>query len=514
MLYNEYIANSNTAFGSGEFDTALKYAELAIKEKPKETDGYYCAGKACMSLDRPGDAAEYFKKALEIDDTNGNGYFLLGYSQAMAGNTAESLRSLTRSLENDCDESTKGQIYKMMSMINTDQGDSENAILNIEQAEQYLGVDYELLQQKAVCYASMNDFRQTIFTLNQMKLLQPNDYAAYSLAFHVFMELGIYDEAKAELDRAKEFAELNMLYYNDRVAYSIMNNSENDTDETLPDKWRNTLKEISIALEKGMPVPNDVFEMYLRAAQLYVSLEQPDNAIACLDASGDPVTAFNQKFSVLMNKSDDSDSLSIPEGLTPEEEEELMQEKWDNGDFDEISEQISDAMDDLDDEDSDEIVEALQKYLTPIDSIPEKENEDKSEYVLEGVFVIEPLQRDLRDALYLTAYEMKQDYDNMLDKARALQASELISNQYTGMYYELKIGKYKNTENWQKKYRDKINYWTKRMLEDPTDYMSASYRIRAYIDLEDFENAELLCSCMPSEIKEELMNEIQKAKAK
>lgn len=40
MSYNEYIANANTAFGSGAFSTSLKYAELAIKGEPKETDGY------------------------------------------------------------------------------------------------------------------------------------------------------------------------------------------------------------------------------------------------------------------------------------------------------------------------------------------------------------------------------------------------------------------------------------------------------------------------------------------
>ncbi len=51
------------------------------------------------------------------------------------------------------------------------------------------------------------------------------------------------------------------------------------------------------------------------------------------------------------------------------------------------------------------------------------------------------------------------------------------------------------------------------MLEDPTDFVSASYRIRSYIDLEDFDNAEQLCSCLPTDVKEALMEEINKAKA-
>ena len=109
---------------------------------------------------------------------------------------------------------------------------------------------------------------------------------------------------------------------------------------------------------------------------------------------------------------------------------------------------------------------------------------------------------------------MKNDYDNMLHKARELQASDIVGNQYTGIYYELKVGKYRNDVNWQKKYRDRINFWMKKMLEDPTDYLSAAYRIRSYIDIGDFENAEQLCSCMPTDMKESLMEEILEAKEK
>ena len=123
------------------------------------------------------------------------------------------------------------------------------------------------------------------------------------------------------------------------------------------------------------------------------------------------------------------------------------------------------------------------------------------------------VQRDLLNGLYLSAYELQNDYDKMLEMAAELQSSAYTANRYLGIYYELRIGKLKGAENWQKKYRDRLNFWTKRMLEDPTDYVSASYRIRCYIDLGDFENAELLCSCLPPEVKDELSEEIRKAKA-
>ena len=73
MSYSENMSNSNLAFGSGDYSKALMFAEAAIKEEPKETEAYYAAGKACMSMDQPDKAVEYFTTAVEIDKKNGNG---------------------------------------------------------------------------------------------------------------------------------------------------------------------------------------------------------------------------------------------------------------------------------------------------------------------------------------------------------------------------------------------------------------------------------------------------------
>ena len=253
MNYEKLIAESNLAFAGSNFDKALEDAILSIKECSTKSDGFICAGKACMSLDQTEEAIKYFKSAIEIEPHNGNVYFLLGYAQILSGKTADALKSLTKAVESNCDDALKGQIYKMMSMINTDQGDFKNALVNLEQAEGFVGLDYEILQQKAACYASLRDFHETIFTLNQMKLLQPNRYEPYSLAFNIFMELKIYDEALSELECAEEYAELTMAYYNDRVAYTLLHDPADDTEETIKKKWHQTLVAINTGLSMGKP---------------------------------------------------------------------------------------------------------------------------------------------------------------------------------------------------------------------------------------------------------------------
>ena len=513
MNYEELTAEANLAFSSNDFSRALDSAKKAIQLSPHNKEAYVIAGKIAMSMENLDSAIEYFQSALALDKSNGNILFLLAYAQAYNGDSISALRKLTRALENHCDDGTRGQIYKMIAIINSDQNDFDNALINLKQAEDYIGVDYEILQHKAACYANLHDYHQTIFVLNQMKLLSPKEYKAYSLAFNIFMELEIYDEAKAELERAEKFANLTMAYYNDRIAYTLLHDPTNDNQDNIKSKWMATLRAIDDGLRKGEPTSEQVFELYLRAAQLYLSLENPSMAITILDAAVNPVYAFNNGFSVLSDDvSEESAASTSCVELSPEDEEAIMQEKWESGEFDDIREDIGNALLDSITEDSDELADEIHQYLTPVDVIPTAESE-KEEYTLTGEFQMEQVQADMRNSMYIAAYELLGDYEKMLQKARELQASSIVVNQYSGIYYELKVGKYTQKENWEKKYKERINFWTKRMLEDPTDFISASYRIRSYIDIGDFDNAEQLCACLPTDVKAPLMEEINKAKA-
>ena len=260
-----------------------------------------------MSIGMLSDAIDYFKSATNVDKRNGNNFFLLGYAQAMAGNSAMALKSLTKALELNCDDSLKGQIYKMMSMINIEQGDYDDALINLHQAEDNIGLDYEILQQKAACYGQKRDFHKTIFVLNQMKLLQPKAYTAYSLAFNIFLELEDFDEVRDELNRAEKYADLTVDYYNDLASYFLLRASENDTPEILNEKWKETIKIMNKGLLKGKPNGEQVFDIYMRTAQLYLSMDMPEKAIKVLDAAVDPVSSYNNGFSILLNDNDDTD---------------------------------------------------------------------------------------------------------------------------------------------------------------------------------------------------------------
>ena len=115
MSYSEFIANANTAFGGGQFEAAIGYvtnARIEAKDNNEKAETFVLEGKAYMSMERALEAVNCFSSAASLVPDNGNVLFLLGYAQAMAGDTAKALKSFTRALENNCDTELKGQIYK------------------------------------------------------------------------------------------------------------------------------------------------------------------------------------------------------------------------------------------------------------------------------------------------------------------------------------------------------------------------------------------------------------------
>ena len=46
------------------------------------------------------------------------------------------------------------------------QDNYNDALMNLAQAEEYGGLDLEILEQRAACYASLKDYHQTFFILN------------------------------------------------------------------------------------------------------------------------------------------------------------------------------------------------------------------------------------------------------------------------------------------------------------------------------------------------------------
>lgn len=85
----QLLADSHFAFINSQNSEALHLANEAIRLAPKNPDAYQCAGNAYMSLGQYEKAVESYKKAVKLDQNNGNRYFNLGYALATSEKAAD-----------------------------------------------------------------------------------------------------------------------------------------------------------------------------------------------------------------------------------------------------------------------------------------------------------------------------------------------------------------------------------------------------------------------------------------
>ena len=79
---SQLLADSHFAFINSQNNESLHLANEAIRLAPKNPDAYQCAGDAYISFGQYEKAVESYKKAVKLDQNNGNRYFNLGYALA------------------------------------------------------------------------------------------------------------------------------------------------------------------------------------------------------------------------------------------------------------------------------------------------------------------------------------------------------------------------------------------------------------------------------------------------
>ena len=185
---SQLLADSHFAFINSQNSEALHLANEAIRLAPKNPDAYQCAGNAYMSLGQYDKAVESYKKAVKLDQNNGNRYFNLGYALATNEKAADAIKNLAKAEELGCSPENTVQLYNLLGIICFDIGRYKDALVNLEKAEQIIGVDMDIMKRKVIIYGMKNDIRNGLFTTNQMKLVAPSDYTGYQLAFKLLCQ--------------------------------------------------------------------------------------------------------------------------------------------------------------------------------------------------------------------------------------------------------------------------------------------------------------------------------------
>lgn len=492
----QLLADSHFAFINSQNSEALHLANEAMRLASKNPDAYQCAGNAYMSLGQYDKAVESYRKAVKLDPNNGNRYFNLGYALATSEKAAEAVKNLAKAEELGCSPENTVQLYNLLGIICFDIGRYKDALVNLEKAEQIIGVDMDIMKRKVIIYGMKNDIRNGLLTTNQMKLVAPSEYEGYQLAFKLLCQVNRLDDAERELEMARKYVPLSMDYYFDCMTFEIQK-YQIDKDKQ---RYQKALMFIEEALKTLKPTSAEVIESYINAAEIYLQLENPDKTIDCLNAAQNPVESYNLGFDVINKEVE-------PVNLTEYDVEEMIE-----ADKERIAEEYGDYG-------LEELVESIdpdengaREYLT---NIEDEADAEEAAYRLDESEEIElsPENTDQINRLYVGAYTLKKDFDKVIDHARKLQSSESVQNSYIGIYSETNAYKELGSNETEQKYEETIKYFRNAMIKDPSDMAAVTFRIQCYMDIGQYDEAEQLCNLLVNELKKPLLEKIEEAKS-
>ena len=490
------VTDSKLAFMQGRYEESLRLAKQALDIDRKNPDAHQCAGNAYMSREDYESAIKAYKKAVEYDADNGDRYFNLGYAYATDNQPVKALEMFAKADEVGCSPNVVGQLYKIMGMLCFDLQRYDDAVLNLIKSEKIVGIDMDVLQRKALSYSMSGQTAAGIEVANQMKILAPTDYLGYRIAFNVLLQEERLEEAEKELDRAERFANPDGGVFSDWVAY------ENARYE-LDGEKDHLYKAIDKLYEGLCVVPPDVdfaVQSYLNAAEIYVTLENADMAIHCLNAAENPVQSFNMGFSV----KEMPELVPGPSGRPSEREinhaVEAVRRRYGDRRLETMGREMT-AKARRSTPDAD-------KYMTPV----EQKEETVSFHMDEGAqatYSEEILDRIYR--LYVAAYTMKNDTVCIKAYASKLANSSDPHSQYIGKYSLVKALKAEGNEQAEEEYRSLLVFFRNELIKDPSDLMALSFRVQCHIDLGEYDEAERLCDLLSDEFKKPLLEKIREA---
>lgn len=496
MNIKDIIADSHLAFLNQENEKALNLAKEAIKLESNNANAYKCAGNACMSLERYGEAIKNYSMAVKYDCNNGNRYYDLGFAYATVDKLPEAMKNFVKAEELGCIPENLAQLYNLLGIICFDIGRYDDALVNLNKAEQLIGIDMDILQRKAIIYGIKDDVRNGLIIANQIKLIAPSKYLGYQIALKLLVQANRLKDAEKELEKAEKYAVQTMDYFFDCMTLEL------EKYRTDKDKghFYTALDIIQQALNTLNPTVINVMESYINAAELYLQLENPEQTINCLNAAQNPANAYNSGFKIFVEESQITEITEYDVEDMIEADKIKIAETYGDYGLEELVENTEP------DEDGN------REYFTEIE---EEEQDNNKIYKLDESETIDysPDNIDQINRLYVGAYTLKKDFNKVIEYARKLIVSDNVQNSYIGIYTEANAMKEMNLPNATEKYHEVIKFFRNAMIKNPTDIMAVNFRIQCYIDIGNYSEAERLCNLLTKEAREALIDKINQAKS-
>ena len=189
---------AHSYYGLEEYEEALKYAEQAEKYDYKNTDIMNLKARIHLNLGNLLSAEEIFQSVLDIEENNIEAEFGLAELDIASGRVYMAENRFENALLVS-PESRKALLS--LVLINDNAGFHRKAEYYLRQALKYYSDNSYVQYTAANHFFSENKIDESLFHLKTALFLQPDFPEASILLFRIYMDLGKYHDAVAEIEK-------------------------------------------------------------------------------------------------------------------------------------------------------------------------------------------------------------------------------------------------------------------------------------------------------------------------
>jgi len=213
-----YLNVAFTLLGKHQYQPAIGYTDLVLKEDSHCGRAYLYKGYALCMLEKPREAAQNIKHGLDLLPNYGKGvviapnqyeessYHFLASALQDCGKDQEAADSLDKALT----------CYTDRAMLYDDQGTLflrlhkyDRAIQDFSKQIKYSSKCYNGYENRARVYFAMQEPQKALSDLNKAISFGPSESALYTARAKVYKKLGRPDLAKIDIDKSNQVGSAN-----------------------------------------------------------------------------------------------------------------------------------------------------------------------------------------------------------------------------------------------------------------------------------------------------------------
>lgn len=517
MDITEARYNAEMAYSNQNYETALKYYQIVLKQNPNDLQALSRAGAVSVVLKKYKEALGYFEKAKQADPENGDNYFNYGNACFFNEDYVGALDAYLEAEKRECSDDVLPKMYYQIALLFSYRQETENALIYFRKCEKadktgMVALTKDFISEKLKLYMAAQDYVNAQKSAAQLVAVDPTVYRNYAIYFSLLMANKNYKVAERVLDDAQEYAvtDKNQDLSIALQRAAVESSKANDDPEHMTDHYAKAIAILMAKYAEEDLTKEQVVQFAAEIGDLYFKSEKFDQAINWLEAH-----LKNPGIRLTTVKPEAAQTNAEGEELILDEEtlDQMMQEDLDKIQASIDEGYIGDDLGDYAEIEYDEEGNEIRTYDPSLfgETVEETDTDAKPAAQADDKPFAMPVE--FREKMYFTlisSYLGKDDFEGANKYVQVLKHSENKYYKYYGMYFDALLSRKMNepADKVNHKYSQAIAYFRNKSFADTRDTLAAIFRARLYAEEGKLAKAEEIANLLAEDDRNSVMKYI------